>query len=78
MAASVYFGVWCRGCKDPMPLVELISGPRNHQWILPRVPPFDIQCYSCRECQQYTRRDLMVFEAELSAEFNEHRAFRNV
>ena len=78
MATSVYFGVWCRECESHVPLVEVISGPRIYQWVLPCVPPFEVRCCTCNQRFRYTDADIMVFEEQTLANFAEHPVFRNV
>lgn len=78
MATSAYFGVWCRACEGPIPLVEIIFGPQTYQWVLPRVAPFRVQCNSCDQSSTYTWREIAVLLSEASVQYVEHPSFRDV
>jgi len=78
LITSGYFGIDRRRCDHPIPLVEVISGPRIHQWLVPQIPDFEVHCENRgafpRTCR---RRRVTVFEAPTSEDLETHPAFRN-
>jgi hypothetical protein len=78
LTTSVYFGVECRRCDQRIALVEVISGPRIYQWLVPRVPPFEVDCDNCGTSRRYGYRHLIVFESPTLENFETHPAFEHI
>ena len=78
MDTSVYFGVDCRQCDHRIALVEVISGPRMYQWLIPHISQFEVQCPSCGTSKTYSYRHVIVFETATLKNFDAHPAFQSV